>query len=383
LATRDRESCRRLEDKGALAMRADGSILVRKMRQGGVARSPLPDTALIGEAFARHAEDRFRAMVKCGVEAVVDACRVTRLGDAASEIVSPSMIGLLAIEGTETRAFLSVDAALTWHLTDLLLGADAAEAGAAGARAFTAIDMALGRLCLEALLRAFQEGLATALGRPLPQGLVLIDQRHTMAQIRVAPDYVDALKVRLGVNIGEAGRTGRLDVVVPLATLDVIRAAIAEEGAADARERPNDLWRAAMRRAAAAAPVTLDAVIHRETMTLGTVGSMRPGQVIEIAPDAPRTVEIVLGQPGRPPAVVAHALLGAYRGRKVVRLRIAPDPRLGAHVQRALALGELAAPPERARLPAPEAGDAAALFEGGEAGEAGASADRHATPQTG
>jgi hypothetical protein len=66
-----------------------------------------------------------------------------------------------------------------------------------------------------------------------------------------------------------------------------------------------------------------------------------------------------------------------------VRLRVAPDPRLGAHVQRALALGELAAPPERARLPAPEAGDAAALSEGGEAGEAGASADRHATPQTG
>jgi flagellar motor switch protein FliM len=352
-------------------MRADGSILVRKMRQGGVARSPLPDTALIGEAFARHAEDRLRAIVKGGLEALVDECRVTRLGEAASEIVSPSMIGLLAIEGPETRAFLSIDAALTWHLTDLLLGGDAAEVGAAGARAFTAIDMALGRLCLEALLRAFEEALATALGRPLPQGLVLIDQRHTMSQIRVAPDYVDVLEIRLGVTIGEAGRTGRLAVVVPLATLDVIRAAIAEEGAADARERPNDLWRAAMRRAAAAAPVTLDAVIHRETMTLGAVGNLREGQFIEIAPDAPRTVEIVLAQPGRRPAVIAHALLGAYQGRKVVRLRVAPDPRLEAHVQRALAPGELAPPPERARLPAPQADDAGAGPEG--QGEADAS----------
>lgn len=367
-------------------MRADGSILVRKMRQGGVARSPLPDTGLIGEAFARHAEDRLRAIAKCGLEVLVDECRVTRLGDAASEIVSPAMIGLLAIEGAETRAFLAVDGALTWHLTDLLLGGDAAEAGAVSTRPFTAIDMGLGRLCLETLVRAFEEALATALGRALPRGLALIDQRHTMSQIRVAPDYVDTLKIRLSVAIGEAGRTGRLDVVVPLATLDVIRAAVAEEGAADARERPNDLWRAAMRRAAAAAPVTLDAVIHRERMTLGALGSMRPGQIIEIAPDAPRTVEITLGQPGRRPAVLAHAQLGAYQGRKVVRLRVAPDPRLGTHVQRALALalGELAAPPECARLPAPDAaGPIGSVDDGDDGGADPAGWNDPATPRTG
>jgi flagellar motor switch protein FliM len=332
------------------AMRADGTVLIRKMRQGGVARSPLPDTALIGDAFARHAEDRLRPLVKCGLAAFVHECRVTRLGDVTAEIASPSMIGVLAMEGAETRAFLAIDEALTWHLTDLHLGGEAGAATPASGRPYTAIDMALGRLHLEALLRAYEEAIAIALGRPLPRGLMLVDQRHTMSQIRVAPDYVDVLRVRLDVTLAEGGRTGRLDAVVPLATLDVIRAAVAEEGAADARERPNDLWRAAMRRAAAGAPVTLDAIIHRERMTLAAVGRMRPGALIEIAPDAPRAVEIVLGQPGRRPAVIAQALLGAYRGRKVVRLDTTPDRRLAEHVRRALAPGDLALQAESVRL---------------------------------
>ena len=39
------------------------SVLGKKLRRSGVARSPLPDSDLIGETFARGIEDRLRPLV--------------------------------------------------------------------------------------------------------------------------------------------------------------------------------------------------------------------------------------------------------------------------------------------------------------------------------
>jgi flagellar motor switch protein FliM len=333
-------------------MPAADTVLTRKLRHGGVARSPLPDTGLIGAAFARHAEDRLRGLIKCTLGADLGRCRVTRLGVATGEIASPAMLGLLAVEDADTPALLALDGVLSWHLIDLSLGGDAGAPASPVSRPFTAIDMAVCRLHLEALVEAFGEAVATSLGRPLPRAVTIRDQRHTLSQLRLAPDYIDVLELRLDMTIGEAGRTGRITLVLPLSTLDVIRAAVDQDGAAHARERPNDLWRAAMRRAAATAPVTLDAVLHRDRMTLAALERLAPGDLIEIPGNAPQEVQITLGQPGGRAAVLALAQLGAYQGRKVLKLRVAPDPRVAAHVTRALRPLSTEVP-EVARLPAP------------------------------
>lgn len=336
-------------------MRVGGNVLITRMRRSGVARSPLPDTDVVGEAFARQVEDRLRPFIKCAPDAFVHECRVVRLGEAMAEIGTPAMIGIVGLEEADSQALVAMDAVLAWHLTDLVMGGDPADPGAPVVRSFTAVDMALCRPLLAALVAAFGAALAGVLGRPVPQAFSLTGQRQGTAQVRIAPDYVDALKVRLDLTIGDGDRRGRLDLVVPLSMLDVIRAAIVRQGAADARERPNDLWRTAMRRAAATAPVTLRAVIHREKMTLGAIGRLAVGTVIEIDPDAPRAVEIAIAQTGTREATLARAQLGAYRGRKVVRLSEDPDPRLREHLRRALARHEPAVPaPEPPQLEGPD-----------------------------
>ena len=45
-------------------MPGSASVLTQKLRHGGVARSPLADTDLLGETFARGVEDRLRPLVK-------------------------------------------------------------------------------------------------------------------------------------------------------------------------------------------------------------------------------------------------------------------------------------------------------------------------------
>ncbi|MBP7003302.1 FliM/FliN family flagellar motor switch protein [Amaricoccus sp.] len=324
------------------------AVLSKKLRQGGVARSPLPDTDVVAETLARAVEDRLRPLVKTTLVAEVAAPRVTRLADATGAVSSPALLGVVEVEDADIPALIAIHADLAWHLVDLTLGGDPLAAPAPLARGLTAIDMALGRLHVDAVLAAFGATIGAALGRPMPKEMRIRDQRQQVAQLRLAPDYIDVLVIRLTLTLAEAGRRGTCDLVLPLSTLDVIRASIEARASQAARERPNDLWKTLMRRAAAAAPVPVDAVLHRQSLSLAALQDLKVGQTIEIPRQAAETIELTIPQPGGRSALVAAGRLGAFQGRKVVKLETPVDPRLVQHVGRAL----------RPAPPAPDAPEA-------------------------
>src|SRR5688572_15355476 len=230
-------------------MPADANVLTRKLRHGGVARSPLADTELLGETFARGVEDRIRLMVKTLIGTAVGAARVSKLADATAAITGPAMLGLVDVEDADTPGLIALEFDLAYHLIDLTLGGDPAQAPEPVARPFTAVDMALCRLHLDAILAAFGHAIGANLGRPLTKGLAIRDLRQNLSQLRLAPDYIDVLVFGMDLTLGEAGRRGRFRLVLPLSALDVIRASIQARNAQAARDRPNDLWKTLMRRA--------------------------------------------------------------------------------------------------------------------------------------
>ena len=312
------------------------SVLSKKLRQGGVARSPLPDTDLIGETLARGVEDRLRPLVKTMLTAEVASTRVTRLSEARREMASPAQVALVDIEDAETPALMYLDSDLAYHLIDLTLGGDPSSAPAPVARSLTAIDGALGRLYLEAVLQAFSVAIGVGLGRPLPKAMRIRDQRQNVPQQRLAPDYIDVLAIRVGVALAEAGRRGICELIVPLSALDVIRASVEARTTQAALDRPNDLWRTLMRRAAAAAPVPVAAVLHRQGLSLAALQGLRVGQVIEIPRQAAEASQLVIAQPGGRTATVATGRLGGFQDSKVIKLDTPVDHRLVQHVTRAL-----------------------------------------------
>ena len=212
--------------------------------------------------------------------------------------------------------------------------------------------MALGRLHLEAVLGAFGQAIGASLGRPLTKGLAIRDLRQNLSQLRLAPDYIDVLALGMDLTLGEAGRSGRVLLVLPLSALDVIRASIQARNLQAARDRPNDLWKTLMRRAAANAPVRVDAVLHRQTLTLAALQSLHVGQVLEIPRQAVEEIRLAIPQPGGRTALLAEGRLGAYQDNKVIKLATPPDRRIVAHIERALrpvggpAEGEAAVVPE-------------------------------------
>jgi flagellar motor switch protein FliM len=263
-------------------MPASASVLSQKLRHAGVARSPLADTDLLGETFARGAEDRVRLLVKTLIGTTAAPARVTKLADAIRGISGPSMLGLVDVEDADTPGLLALSSELAWHLIDLTLGGDPVQAPEPVARPFTAIDMALGRLHVDAILAAFAHAIGANLGRPLTKELSVRELRQNLSQLRLAPDYIDVMVFGMELALGEAGRSGRFTLILPLSALDVIRASVQAKNVEAARDRPNDLWKTLMRRAAANAPVRVDAVLHRQTLSLAALQGLQVGQTIEI-----------------------------------------------------------------------------------------------------
>lgn len=312
------------------------SVLTRKLHKGGVARSPLNDIDLILENLARGLEDRLRPLLKTMVTAEAAPPRVCRLADATKTVVAPALIGLVEVEDSETPALIAARAELAWHLTDLTLGGDPAVAAEPATRPLSAIDMALLRLHLDAILAAFVAAIGVGMGRTITKRITIRDQRQNIAQLRLAPDYIDVLVFEVTLSLGEAGRQGAFSVILPLSALDVIRASVQQHNAKAARERPDDLWKTLMRRAAAAATVPVDAVLHRQRLSLATLQALEIGQVIEIPGTAIDEIRLTIPQPGGRPAHLAQGRLGAFKDNKVIKLTTAPDPRVSAHVTRAL-----------------------------------------------
>ena len=100
-------------------MSAEASVLSRKLRRAGVARSPLAETDLIVESLARGIEDRLRPIVKTMVGVSVDRVAVVKLAGATAGIAAPAMMGVIEVEDADTPALVACDAALANHLIDL------------------------------------------------------------------------------------------------------------------------------------------------------------------------------------------------------------------------------------------------------------------------
>lgn len=341
-------------------MPGSASVLSQKLRHGGVARSPLADTDLLGETFARGVEDRLRPMVKTMIGTNAGPARVTRLADATAALTGPAMLALVEVEDADTPGLIALGSDLAYHLVDLTLGGDPVQAPEPVARPLTAIDMALGRLHLDAILAAFAHAIGANLGRPLTKGLTIRDLRQNLAQLRLAPDYIDVMVFGMDLSLGEAGRRGRFSLILPLSALDVIRASVQARNVQAARDRPNDLWKTLMRRAAASAPVRVDAVLHRQTLSLAALQGLQVGQVVEVPRQSVEEIELAIAQPGGRTAVLATGRLGAYQDRKVIKLAAPPDRRVVTHIERALRPAAPAAPAAETAAEPPAAAPAGA-----------------------
>lgn len=316
-------------------MQAAQNVLMKKLHHGGVARSPLPDADAVGQAFARQIGEKLRPMVKATVSAMVLESKTIKVSEAVEDISVPSMLGLVEVEHASIPGLLVVDTDLAYHFIDLILGGDPTQAPVPITRAFTEIDRAICRLPMDVVISSFVEALATSSGKAMDKKIRIVDLRQDITQTRFAPEYVDVLMFQMVLDIGDAARSGNIFLLLPLATLDVVYAAMKEETTVT-EARPQDLWKKMMRRAASVAPVSINAELHRKKMSIAAVEAMRVGDVIDFPAGAPENVTLTLSHQGGKTSQVATGCLGAYQDKKVIKLTSPVDPRILDQIRRSV-----------------------------------------------
>ena len=318
---------------------SDTGVLERKLSSRRVGRSPLPDLELIGENFGRVLEDNLRPILKTMVGALILDCEITKLTDVLDKIPVPSMLGVVENDNTDRLALVNLGSDLVYHIVDMRMGGDAAQAPQPTTRSFTAIDAQLCMNVFESILQSFTRAVQESLGVPLDTRFRVAGHKQDINTVRIAPKSADVMLISASLDIGEAARSGDFDLIMPLSMLDVVRAAIIQADIAETVS-PNDLWMLQMRRCAAEAEVPLFAVLHRERMPLAEVKTLEVGQVLQVPRGALSQVELVQAIGTEFQSTLAAGRLGMYEGGKVLKLTEPPDPEVQS------ALDRLVRPPQ-------------------------------------
>lgn len=192
----------------------------------------------------------------------------------------------------------------------------------------TRIDAALAQPFARAVLEQLLRQLPAGGDEPRPGTLRVgsfIAGPASLGLILTAPEY---LRLDLELRLGDGARVGGLSLLLPAGA-----AARAEPDAAPAD--PEGAWAEAMRAAALAAPVRLQAVLPPIRLPLARLVSLRVGDLIPLDPSALADVTLHGGAsgvtiPGRkrlPGGASLRARLGQLNGQRAVKVAALPHER--------------------------------------------------------
>ena len=310
------------------------STLARKVSQVSVSRSPIPDIDYLANRFINALETTLKPLIKTSVAGSMAEAEVTKLGQITEGIPVPAMLGILGMPGAANQSMVHVSGELAFHFIDLIMGGDSSSTSQPSVRSYTDIDCAICGIAVRAVARAFEEAVELTLDGPLETKFELSSIIQNITDVNIAPQNADILTLNVVLDIGEAARTGTVNLIVPLSVLDLIRASVKS----DVREvvSVNDVWRNRMRQAVEEAQIPLTAVLHRDRYTPSDLRALKVGQILPVPGKAPKELSLVLLPGQKNEQIFVEAQLGAYEGRKVVRLNETPNEVMVEYLQSAI-----------------------------------------------
>ena len=302
------------------------AILRRKIEQSRVSVSSYPKLNVLAAAHARETAARVRALFNTLADVKTEASAVIRCGRYLRGLPTPSVLGILEVDGVSNAAAFHMDAELVSHVIDLSLGGDPAIDSSYPDRMPTLIDLAMCGRFADAILESFGKAVATVCrGKSL--GVMRCERFETTPQMAtIAPERSEVIIVNQRVEVGESTRNGFFELVLPLSVIDPIKVDLMQHFGTPSSLN-SDLWERHLRPTLMQSQVPLDAIIDSQRMALSTLASMKVGDVLKLSRNAVDEVEIVMTtRSGR--RTLAPCRLGAKGTLKAVKLLADADPEL-------------------------------------------------------
>jgi flagellar motor switch protein FliM len=265
----------------------------------------LPMLEIVFDRLVRLMTTSLRNFTSDNVEVSLDQITSIRFGDYLNSIPLPAIIAVFRAEQLDNFGLATVDSNLIYSIVDVLLGGRrGAPSTRVEGRPYTTIERMLVTRMIEVVLADARQAFA-----PLTEVNFSLDRIETnprFAAIARPPNAAILVKLRIDME----DRGGRLELLLPYATLEPIRKMLLQQFMGEKFGRDN-IWEGHLAGELWATKLEVRAVLDELAKPLGAVLDLKVGDtlMLDAAPDGPvmlkcGSVELSQGRVGR----MGHAL---------------------------------------------------------------------------
>lgn len=250
---------------------------------GLVSYERLPMLEIVFDRLVRIMSTSLRNFTSDNVEVGIDTIVSLRFGDYLNAIPLPAMLAVFKAEEWDNYGLMVVDSAMIYSIVDVLLGGRRGTAAMRiEGRPYTTIERAL----VERLIRLVLADLQASFDPICPvtfrfDRLEVNPRFATISRLSNA-----AVLARLRIDMEDRG--GRLELLLPYATLEPVRELLLQQFMGEKFGR-DSIWETHLAEELWNTDVELDVVLDEQEMRLSDVIALQPGSQIVLAcqPGAP------------------------------------------------------------------------------------------------
>ena len=260
----------------------------------------LPMLEIVFDRLVRLMTTSLRNFTSDNVEVSLDQITSIRFGDYLNSVPLPAIIAVFRAEQLDNFGLVTVDSSLIYSIVDVLLGGRRSGTSTrVEGRPYTTIERMLVTRMIEVVLNDAHQAFA-----PLTQVDFRLDRIETnprFAAIARPPNAAIVVKLRIDME----DRGGRLEMLLPYATLEPIRKMLLQQFMGEKFGRDN-IWEGHLASELWATKLEVRAVLDELKQPLGNVLDLKVGDtlMLDAAPDSPvmlkcGAVELSQGRVGR------------------------------------------------------------------------------------
>jgi flagellar motor switch protein FliM len=249
----------------------------------------LPMLEVVFDRLVRLMSTSLRNFTSDNVEVTLDNITSVRFGDYLNSIPLPAMISVIKAEEWDNFGILTVDSALIYSIVDVLLGGRKGTAALRiEGRPYTTIERSL----VERMVHVVLADLSAAFD-PLSPVNFRFDRLETNPRFAtVARPANAAILARFRIDMEDRG--GRLELVLPYATLEPVRELLLQMFVGEKFGR-DSIWEIHLANEMWQTDVDIDAVLDEQVMSLEEVMSLKIGSRLMFNVNADPKIEFRCG----------------------------------------------------------------------------------------
>jgi len=285
------------------------SGMQRIINSGLVSYERLPMLEVVFDRLVRIMSTSLRNFTSDNVEVGIDSIASLRFGDYLNSVPLPAMLAVFKAEQWDNYGLMVIDSALIYSIVDVLLGGRRGTAAMRiEGRPYTSIE----RKLVERLVQLVLQDLSASF-EPLSPVSFRFERLEVNPRFAAISRLSTAtVLVRLRIDMEDRG--GRVDLLLPYATLEPVRELLLQQFMGERFGR-DSIWETHLAEELMSTDVELDVVLDEQVMPLSEVMRLEVGSRIMLTVVPGAAVQVRCGS-----ARLFEGRIGHRKNRVAVRL---------------------------------------------------------------